>query len=60
MITCCERLLEVKGVEDYCWSRNVEVIERIQQAEKKVVNFAKRKLGMDVIEPNEPQKVIYI
>lgn len=56
-VTCCERPLEVRGVEDYCWSKNVEVVDRLQYAEKKVMNFAKKKLGMDVDEPSEPQKV---
>ncbi|XP_074025652.1 uncharacterized protein [Leptinotarsa decemlineata] len=59
VVTCCERPLEVRGVEDYCWSKEVEVGERIQRVEKKVVNFAKRKLGMDVDEPSEPQKCNY-
>ncbi|KAG5900644.1 hypothetical protein JTB14_005918 [Gonioctena quinquepunctata] len=55
----CERPLEVRGVEDHCWSKEVDVGERIQHAEKKVVNFAKRKLGMDTDAPNEPQKCQY-
>lgn len=47
----------MRGVEDYCWTQKVEILDRIQHAQKSVVNFAKRKLGMDVTEPNEPQKV---
>ncbi|CAG9853585.1 unnamed protein product [Phyllotreta striolata] len=55
----CERPLEVRGVEDYCWSTRVEMSERIHEVEKKVVNFARKKLGMDVDEPGEPQKCDY-
>ncbi|CAH1105214.1 unnamed protein product [Psylliodes chrysocephalus] len=55
----CERPLEVRGVEDYCWSTRVEMSERIHEVEKKVVTFARKKLGMDVDEPSDPQKCDY-
>ena len=46
------------GAEDICWGRKVELTERIQYTTKSVLNFAKKKLGLEVDENNHPQKVI--
>ncbi|XP_018577881.1 uncharacterized protein LOC108916157 isoform X2 [Anoplophora glabripennis] len=55
----CERSLEVRGVEDSCWTKNVEVIDRLQYTGKSILNFAKKKLGMEVEAGDEPQKCDY-
>uniref|UniRef100_A0A6P7GM48 Uncharacterized protein LOC114339814 n=1 Tax=Diabrotica virgifera virgifera TaxID=50390 RepID=A0A6P7GM48_DIAVI len=52
----CERARSLLGAEDVCWSRKVEMLDRIQYTQKRIMNFAKKKLGMDV-EKEEPQKV---
>lgn len=54
----CERSYEVRGVEDYCWTKNVEVLDRLQYTGKSFLNFAKEKLGMEVEKDDKPQKVI--
>ncbi|KAJ8977882.1 hypothetical protein NQ317_016152, partial [Molorchus minor] len=59
VIVGCERPLEVRGVEDYCWTKKVEVRERIQYTGKSVLNFAKKTLGMDIETDEEPQKCDY-
>ncbi|KAJ8919744.1 hypothetical protein NQ315_006273, partial [Exocentrus adspersus] len=55
----CDRSLEVRGVEDYCWTRNVEVVDRLEHTGKHILNFAKKTLGMEVETDNEPQKCDY-
>ncbi|XP_057665298.1 uncharacterized protein LOC130899396 [Diorhabda carinulata] len=55
----CETPLEIRGVEDYCWSTKVEMREKIHEIEVKAANFARKKLGMDVNEPKVPQKCDY-
>ncbi|KAJ8938332.1 hypothetical protein NQ318_007045 [Aromia moschata] len=55
----CQRTAEIRGVEDYCWTKKVEVVERLSYTGKSVLNFAKKKLGMEVEPDNEPQKCDY-
>ncbi|XP_019866495.1 uncharacterized protein LOC109595555 [Aethina tumida] len=55
----CSRPNNLKSKEEYCWKAEVELVERIQQTSKSVLNFAKKKLGMEVEEQNEPQKCSY-
>lgn len=43
--------------EDGCWTKKVEIIDRIQYSTKSVLNFARKKLGLNVEEQNTPQKV---
>ncbi|XP_072376162.1 uncharacterized protein [Diabrotica undecimpunctata] len=54
----CERARSLLGAEDVCWSRKVEIIDRLQYTQKRIMNFAKKKLGMDV-DKEEPQKCEY-
>ncbi|XP_060520929.1 uncharacterized protein LOC132698727 [Cylas formicarius] len=54
---CGDRPNRLLAAEDVCWSSKVEIVERIQHTTKTVLNFAKKKLGLDVDE--KPQKCEY-
>ncbi|XP_044257100.1 uncharacterized protein LOC123006577 [Tribolium madens] len=56
----CRRPIELKTKEEYCWHEEVEVVDRIVQTSKNVLNFAKKKLGITVDQDNnEKQKCEY-
>ncbi|KAF7267202.1 uncharacterized protein LOC143198818 [Rhynchophorus ferrugineus] len=55
----CERPNTMTEAEDGCWTKKVEIIDRIQYSTKSVLNFARKKLGFSVEEQNTPQKCEY-
>ncbi|KYB28364.1 hypothetical protein TcasGA2_TC002582 [Tribolium castaneum] len=56
----CKRPTELKAKEEYCWHEEVEVVDKIVQTSKNVLNFAKKKLGIAVDgDGNEKQKCEY-
>ncbi|CAH1366439.1 uncharacterized protein [Tenebrio molitor] len=55
----CKTPLELKLKEEYCWTEEVEVVDRIVQRSKNVLNFAKKKLGIIIEEENSNQKCEY-
>ncbi|CAH0546189.1 unnamed protein product [Brassicogethes aeneus] len=55
----CNRPNDLITKEELCWKSEVELVERIQQTSKSVLNFAKKKLGMETEETNEEQKCTY-
>ncbi|CAG9856111.1 unnamed protein product [Phyllotreta striolata] len=55
----CDRSRTLLGAEDVCWTSKVQVIERISHTQKKVLNFAKKSLGLETEEIEPPQKCDY-
>ncbi|KAJ3662323.1 hypothetical protein Zmor_006678 [Zophobas morio] len=55
----CNKPTELKLKEEYCWTEEIEVVDRIVQRSKNVLNFAKKKLGIATEDENDEKKCEY-